>query len=251
MPRLRIGTIAASCLLFLAATVASAAAQTANSGAPGKPLPLLQIVHRKSEAKLHPHPKIAAKLARKTRLKRRIAKLAKTHRAVVRAPAPAPAATAALPENIWPAANAGTPNDMALGGTAALAPQSAPAPVSTEPVIDTEPDEIVPNGRIVQAAAPAAVNAPGLTAGNQQPAAQTAVPGSPGAAQVATPVDPVAPKPPAHAMIVKAAAQNAEPASPVGSASWIAHVLAALGGAITAGALAWFLIGPAPRRTYG
>lgn len=31
----------------------------------------------------------------------------------------------------------------------------------------------------------------------------------------------------------------------VGSVSWIAHVLAALGGAFAAGTIAWFLIGPA------
>jgi hypothetical protein len=29
--------------------------------------------------------------------------------------------------------------------------------------------------------------------------------------------------------------------------SWIAHVLAALGGAFAAGTIAWFLIGPASR----
>ena len=39
--------------------------------------------------------------------------------------------------------------------------------------------------------------------------------------------------------------------STIGSASWIAQVLAALGGAITAGVLAWFLIGAGPVRSYG
>ncbi len=38
--------------------------------------------------------------------------------------------------------------------------------------------------------------------------------------------------------------------SKVGSASWIAQVLAALGGAVAAGAVAWFLIGTGPVRTY-
>jgi|SRR5271169_706068 len=37
----------------------------------------------------------------------------------------------------------------------------------------------------------------------------------------------------------------------IGSASWITQVLAALGGAIAAGAVAWFLIGAGPVRTYG
>jgi hypothetical protein len=39
--------------------------------------------------------------------------------------------------------------------------------------------------------------------------------------------------------------------SAVGGASWIAQVLAALGGAVAAGAVAWFLIGGGPVRTYG
>jgi len=37
----------------------------------------------------------------------------------------------------------------------------------------------------------------------------------------------------------------------VGSASWIAQVLAAFGGAVAAGAVAWFLIGSGPVRIYG
>ena len=39
--------------------------------------------------------------------------------------------------------------------------------------------------------------------------------------------------------------------SQVGSAAWIAQVLAAFGGAVAAGAVAWFLIGGGPVRTYG
>ena len=44
-----------------------------------------------------------------------------------------------------------------------------------------------------------------------------------------------------------------EPQQPneVGSTSWILQVLAALGGAVTAGTVAWFLIGGTPQRTYG
>jgi hypothetical protein len=37
----------------------------------------------------------------------------------------------------------------------------------------------------------------------------------------------------------------------VGSVSWIAQVLAAFGGAVAAGAVAWFLIGSGPVRIYG
>lgn len=44
---------------------------------------------------------------------------------------------------------------------------------------------------------------------------------------------------------------TAKSSDPVGSASWIAQVLAAFGGAVAAGAVAWFLIGGGPVRTYG
>jgi hypothetical protein len=37
----------------------------------------------------------------------------------------------------------------------------------------------------------------------------------------------------------------------VGSPGWIAQVMAALAGAVAAGAIAWFLIGAGPRRVYG
>jgi hypothetical protein len=36
-----------------------------------------------------------------------------------------------------------------------------------------------------------------------------------------------------------------------GSASWIAHVLLALGGALATGAIAWLLISPAASRSFG
>jgi hypothetical protein len=51
------------------------------------------------------------------------------------------------------------------------------------------------------------------------------------------------------APMVMAAAHEDE--NQVGSASWIAQVLAALGGAIAAGSVAWFWIGASPRRMYG
>jgi hypothetical protein len=46
--------------------------------------------------------------------------------------------------------------------------------------------------------------------------------------------------------------QNAvvQTSSLIGSIAWIAQVLAALGGAVTAGVVAWFLIGAGPARTY-
>jgi hypothetical protein len=48
-------------------------------------------------------------------------------------------------------------------------------------------------------------------------------------------------------MVASAEPQNP---NPVGSPTWIAHILAALGGAIAAGAVAWVLINPLPVRSY-
>jgi hypothetical protein len=47
------------------------------------------------------------------------------------------------------------------------------------------------------------------------------------------------------------AAFVAQPRNEVGSTSWILQVMAALGGAVAAGSVAWFLTGSAPQRTFG
>lgn len=82
-----------------------------------------------------------------------------------------------------------------------------------------------------------------------EPAVAAAQPAAPAPAPVATKTASAvaAPVPAAHALV----SATAQPRSPVGSASWIAHLLAALGGALTAGVVAWFLIRPTPERTYG
>ena len=103
----------------------------------------------------------------------------------------------------------------------------------------------------MQVASPDDVNALDLAADDQDAAgAKAATP-----SDVADP-DPepaaqamvAAPEPAAQAMVATPAPQDA---SPIGSASWIAQVLAALGGAVAAGSVAWFLIGSGPQRTYG
>ncbi len=75
-----------------------------------------------------------------------------------------------------------------------------------------------------------------------------------GALPATPPNDPAAVAPASTTQTALAApvqAQEGQNAATVGSASWIAQVLAALGGAIAAGAVAWFLIGSGPVRTYG
>jgi hypothetical protein len=118
--------------------------------------------------------------------------------------------------------------------------------VTTEHVVDTDPNGILNGGHAVPAAMPTPVT-PAAAALNPQPAVAakpaTAIPSPP--VKVAA-VAPAGPKTPLHAMLFRPSAPSA-----VGSASWIAQLLAALGGAIAAGAVAWFLIRPAPERHYG
>lgn len=249
------GTLVAAALSL---AVVGAAAQSTQSA--GKPLPLLQFFQQKSKAKPAPHQRLAAKAKRKTAAERRIAKrmIAAQHEAVAQAPQ-TPTATAAAPENIWPAAASATP-----GAIATLAPPQTPAQmpasVSTEKVVETDPNEIVSGGHIVQLSSPDQVNAIDLAADDHQkapPPAASAAPAESSAAKSAPAESAVAASTAAastaavHALVARAAVQSPNPPSPVGSASWIAQVLAALGGAIAAGALAWFLIKPTPERTYG
>lgn len=234
MPGIRIAAAGASFLLFLTVALGSALAQSATAGAAGQPLPLLQFVHAKSKAKLRLHPKMAAKWAKtKKTVRRTVAKrtVAKRHEAIVDArpvQVPTPPAT---PGNIWP-----VPDTVAPNGTAEVAPDQAPTPVTTEPVVETDPNQIVAGGHSVQTALPNGINEADVADNAAKKGEKTAA----------------TPKPMVHAMVVKAdAADSAMPTNPIDSASWIAHVLAALGGALTAGAVAWFLIRPAPGRTYG
>jgi hypothetical protein len=257
MARSRIALTGASGLLVLAATLGGAEAQT------GAPLPLLQIDH--STATVHAHHKAAVRIARarsaEKPVHRHIAKRVHARTRVADAerdlPAPpqstpsqaAPAPTtppqAALqndPQNIWPASAAAAPGNVeapgaspAGNGMAALSPAPAAAGVTTEQVVDTSPNGILNGSHTVPAAMPAAAT----------PAASAP---QPAAAKPAAPVKvaSAAPKAGVHAMLFR-------PSTPlaVGSASWIAQLLVALGGAIAAGAIAWLLIRPKPERTYG
>jgi hypothetical protein len=248
--------------------VGSAAAQTATTNPPGKPLPLLQIVQQANKAKARGHARMAARFVKRTSAKRRIVKRtsAKTHARTHRALAarrsrhlPTQTATAAAAASIWPAAETAPP-------AAVAAPAPAPAPQPASAFAEPEPSELVVGGETVQVASPDDINALDLAADDQDAAAANA-------AKTATPSDVAKPPPAAQAMAAKPAAQAAKPAaqamaakpaaqamvakpaasdaSPIGSASWITQVLAALGGALAAGSVAWLLIGSGPQRTYG
>jgi hypothetical protein len=212
MLNIRIVTAGAVILVMAAG---SAAAQTTTGTAPGKPIPLLTILKQpdKTKTKLHVTNKLHA-----TKVSRRIGKIhtaAKgkwTHRTAI-----AKAAPPVMTDTV----------------TADAPPQ--PASSFTAPA----PNEFVVGGRTVQVASPDNVNDMDLAANS---------PNAPAATAAATQSDVVEPAPAAEAVVTAQAPQST---SPVGSASWFAQVLAALGGAVAAGSAAWFLIGSAPQRTYG
>jgi hypothetical protein len=241
MPRIRIATAGAFILLSLAVTLGSAAAQSVTTGSVGKPLPLLQFTRHKSKTRLPLHHRVAVVTKKKRVFRQRIAKhvVAKPRRAIVDArPTPAPAqivssaipAKSTIPANIWPTDGAVTPDSMP-----ALTPDQPAPSVTTEPTVDTDPDQIVTGSHSVRAALPNGLNQAAPSADPVQ----------------TTTVAATAPAPVVHAMVVTAEPRSLTAQSPISSASWLAHVLAALGGAVAAGVVAWFLIKPAPERTYG
>jgi len=166
------------------------------------------------------------------------------------------ATTTAASTNIWP-----TP-DLTLPGTEGLTPTPA-APVASDPAAPVAPayqNEVLAAAyHTVQVAPQAAPQATPPTTTQAKPPntvqvaqATTVSPtdvadpphDAPNTAKVS---NPVGSWPTQHVMVATAEPPNP---SPVGSPTWIAHVLAALGGAIAAGAVAWFLINPLPVRSY-
>ena len=259
VPSLRILTASA---IFLMLAAASAFAQTATAAAPGKPLQLFQIIEQKDDTGVvkpqHRVRYVRRRVARthvtnqttgamhhaymEVRPTPQPEQAAATPPATTLAAATPSAATAAAPTNIWPAPDA-------LPGAQAL----APPPASNEPVAAANQSEMLTAAyHTVQVTPPIAAqetppDTAQITPPNPVDPADTAADHQHVAANAAGPND-AAPKwPVQHAMVATAEPQNP---NPVGSASWIAHVLAALVGAIATGALAWVLINPLPARSY-
>ena len=130
--------------------------------------------------------------------------------------------------------------------TLAPVPQIAAAPQIVAPVAGATASELVVDGQTIQIASPDQANAIDLAA-NDAVVASDASLGTMAASNAAlTEVTEPAVKPDATSAMV-AQAQSAD----VSSTSWFLQVMAALGGAVAAGAVAWFLIGSAPQRMYG
>jgi hypothetical protein len=243
MPNIRMVTAGAVFLLVSSVAVSSAVAQTATTETPGKPIQLLRIVEQSSKAKPKAHAKISAFSPKAA------ARRSKTHSTVAeRTQPPTSAQTAATPASapLWSGTDPAAPMD-----TAASEPAPAPTPTSTEPALG----QFVVGGQMVQVASKDDVNEIDRAANDAAPQVTSPAP-SEAAANTTASSAPAA-STPATSDLSDAALKSDSmkaapgPASEVGSVAWIAQVLAALGGAVAAGSVAWFLIGSTPQRTYG
>jgi hypothetical protein len=278
---LRIVTTGAVSLVLAAG---SASAQIATT-APGKPLSLLQIYPKNEDAAaVKPHHR--ARYARRRVARTHVANQttgATRHTYMEVQPAPEPQQTAATqpaatprtttqsaaptsaavtaaaatplatttpaPANIWPAPNATLPGAEAL----TPAPPAALAAASNEPTAAANQNEMLTAAyHTVQVTPPSAAQAalPDTVKGTPSNAVSptdNAADHQHVAANTAGPNDAATTWPVQRVMAVTAEPQNP---NPVGSASWIIHVLAALVGAVATGALAWVLINPLPARSY-
>jgi hypothetical protein len=229
------GTILSACLFVYVMSAGGAIAQTADSNA-GRPLQLLQNMN---PAKAGTRTKITAaapsrktKMAGKNHFRPHVRIAAKRHHVTTQM------AQAAAPENTPPIAPSAPIADAVPMPSPTLEPLPSAIP---------SPGELVVGGQEVRVASPDDVNeidlaANSVAASSSPPAAGT---------RPATSAVEATPKTDAVSVGVARQASDSQEPSPVGSTSWIMQVLAALGGAVAAGSVAWFLIGSGPQRTYG
>jgi len=223
---LSIRIVAAGALVSVM-TVGGAMAQTTTGT--GKPIELLQVVTQPDKTKLKSHSKRTIKIKTAAKRTGKRHSLAARQRPIHVVEAVKAAAPAAAPATVWPDLTpAAAPANLA---SAEPAPQPAPAATASTP------SELVVGGQTVHVVSPDDANEIDRAADAQN---------APSAAATKSAVAAAGP-----ASDTATIARPHEETSHVGSASWIAQVLAALGGAIAAGSVAWFLMGSAPQRTYG
>jgi hypothetical protein len=271
MLRIRIVSTAAAAVIAVALAHGGAAAQPASAGQSGQPLSLLQLVTQTSTT---------TPAVQKTKI-RKVA--SKRHNKIAAQDSDFPAASAqsAASADAWLAASATPATSVPAAPPADTAPAPQPGNTPADNVASgsgqgaqtgNAPDDgplptaVVVGGQTVQVAEADQVNEIDLAADNTPPMESTEPPSD--RADVAAMADTMANAIPPRAAFVAPAPADAgqggngenasasqndsvQNSSAVGSASWIAQVLAALGGAIAAGAVAWFLIGAGPVRTYG
>ena len=246
------------CLFASGLFTGGAAAQSAEPV--GGPLQLLKLMHPgKSEAR--PHVKLAKPAAAKSATERSAKSSTKTRMASRKKPRsyfavaerkrrqvesalqaaapPPPPASDNTSNNSWPAAPTAMTADAA---TLAPVQQMPAAPQIVAPTAGT-PSQLVIDGQTVQVASADEVNEIDLAASDA------------GVANAASRGPKLASNTPPSA-VPESAAQS-EPTSvalveaqmpEISTTSWILQVLAALGGAIAAGTVAWFLMRSAPPR---
>jgi len=269
MPAIRIAAAGAAILLFLGMTVIGAAAQgaAASTSGPGKPLQLLKIFQQSSSTKAKPHAKVAIKSGGKKAVRTIAARKTRVHVAAAkrgRSVALQQTASAAQPESNRPAANSVVTAAVAFAPPATQPGLPMPAaPIEPVPsqmpsqMPGQMPSQVIIAGQTVQVAAPDAVNEMDLAANNTTAQTSDAVPSTMATASAPALREIIAPAPKsdANVEVVEAAPppgqSNDMSRSDMRSPSWFLQVLAALGGAVTAGSVAWFLIGSTPQRTYG
>ena len=221
-----------------------AVAQTASTEPVGKPMQLLQLMHPgKSEAK--PHERSAAKHTSKSHLaakKRASTKLASKESTSNGAPHVTAVAPRLPRRRCRPRRHQRPPGQLAA--QASVAESAAAVPTLQPGPAIAPPSELVIDGQTVRVASPddaneidLATNEQGALVSDASPAAATAVKAA--STETAAPAD---------KSDSGAAAVSQTPSSKVGSTSWLLRVMAALGAAVAAGSVAWFLIGSAPQR---
>lgn len=222
------GAIVPAFLLATGMTVSGALAQTASNETAGKRVLVLQILEP-SAAKAPPDarstrakPVTKNNVASRSRI--RHVRLAGKNRP---APPQAPAS-----EEVWPAADA---------AAAPPTPLQPPAPPAAAQLGEFA------GGHAIQVASLGEVNEIDLPANVALLQANGAPPN--GVAESHQPMRDIADAASKSDFAKVVVAQQRD--GDVGSTSWILQVLAALGGAVTAGSVAWFLIGSTPQRTYG
>ncbi|MFY9692399.1 MAG: hypothetical protein WAK35_01515 [Xanthobacteraceae bacterium] len=217
-----------------------AQAQTAASEPVGKPLALLAGLRPPHEPKHAVHAKATHSASRKTaaRTSHHVRAAAEHSRHAARRKIARQRHEASEPA-VTASAFAEEPPPQAAPADGMMASTPVASPVS-QPVSENAPAPASPD--------PTAVKVETLRIAAPNPDSSVA----PSAPQDAPPVaatndSSIAPPSPQSVL----AAPIHHDTSQVGSAAWIAQVLAAFGGAVTAGAVAWFLIGGGPVRTYG
>jgi hypothetical protein len=214
MPALRIATAGAVVLVLTAGTTIAQPTGTATS----KPISILKILASSDNTRTKPHAHRAGAPTWKTH--------AAAHQRIRHLLAGAPAA--ATQADVWGDAEATKAMQVASDEPEQQGPAAA----------ETGPTALVVGGRPIQVVSPDDANEIDLAADAPE------VPATKGPrSDIAE-----ATQPPRVESVAVAQAHEQSPAAD--TSAWVAQLLAAIGGAMAAASVAWFLIGSAPQRTY-